>query len=31
MLYNTEAILNAFLQATLYNGVELSAQTGVYP
>jgi len=30
-LPNTEAILNAFLQATLYNGVELSAQTGVFP
>jgi len=30
-LPNTEAILNAFLQATLYNGVELSTQTGVFP
>lgn len=30
-LPNTEAILNAFLQTTLYNGVELSAQTGVFP
>ena len=30
-LPNTEAILNAFLQATLYNGVELSEQTSVFP
>ena len=30
-LPNTEAILNAFLQATLYNGVELSTQTGIFP
>ena len=30
-LPNTEAILNAFLQATLYNGAELSAQTNVFP
>lgn len=30
-LPNTEAILNAFLQATLYNGVALAAQTGVFP
>jgi len=30
-LSNTEAILNAFLQNTLYGGVELSDQTGVFP
>lgn len=30
-LPNTEAILNAFLQTTLYNGVDLSGQTGVFP
>ena len=30
-LPNTEAILNAFLQATLYNGADLSGQTGVFP
>lgn len=30
-LSNSEAILNAFLQATLYNGVALSDQTGVFP
>lgn len=30
-LTHTEAILNAFLQTTLYNGVELSDQTGVFP
>lgn len=30
-LPHTEAILNAFLQTTLYNGVELSEQTGVFP
>ena len=30
-LPSTEAILNAFLQATLYNGVDLSGQTGVFP
>lgn len=30
-LTNTEVILNAFLQTTLYNGVELSDQTGVFP
>ena len=30
-LPDTEAILNAFLQATLYNGVELSGQTGIFP
>lgn len=30
-LPNTEVILNAYLQATLYNGVALSGQTGVFP
>ena len=30
-LSNTEAILNAFLQATLYDGAELADQTGVFP
>ena len=30
-LPNTEAILNAFLQTTLYDGVTLSDQTGVFP
>ena len=30
-LTHTEAILNAFLQTALYNGVELSDQTGVFP
>lgn len=30
-LHNTEVILNAYLQATLYNGVALSGQTGVFP
>lgn len=30
-LPNTEAILNAFLQNTLYGGAELSGQTGVFP
>lgn len=30
-LPNTEAILNAFLQATLYDGATLSDQTGVFP
>lgn len=30
-LPNTEAILNAFLQATLYRGVELAGSTGVFP
>lgn len=30
-LPNTEAILNAYLQSTLYNGVELAGQTQVFP
>ncbi len=30
-LPNTEAILNAFLQATLYGGADLSARTNVFP
>lgn len=30
-LPNTEAILNAFLQATLYHGTELADSTGVFP
>jgi len=30
-LPNTEAILNAYLQSTLYNGVDLAGQTQVFP
>ena len=30
-LPNTEAILNAFLQATLYDGADLAGRTGVFP
>ena len=30
-LTHTEAILNAYLQSTLYNGVDLAATTGVFP
>ena len=30
-LSNTEAILNAFLQDTLYNGADLAGRTGVFP
>lgn len=30
-LPNTEAILNAFLQAALYRGVDLAGSTGVFP
>ena len=30
-LPNTEAILNAFLQATLYGGADLAGHTGVFP
>lgn len=30
-LPHTEAILNAFLQATLFDGAELSDQTGIFP
>ena len=30
-LTNTEVILNAYLQSTLYNGADLAGETGVFP